>query len=131
MQSDSKECPVLHLLSDSDDDEDPHVRLVRITGGGSKCQHAKVTVGGVPLLGIVDSGTIMGGAAFKQVASVAKLRNKDFKKPDKVPKNYDLKPFHIDSMIEVGTEFQDKAMKTLILVEMDAPEGSLLSEGVC
>ena len=34
-------------------------------------------------------------------------------------------------MIEVDVEFQDKAMKTPIYVKMDAPEGLLLSEGVC
>ena len=96
VQSGSKEDPVSYLLSDSDDDEEPRVGLVKITDGGSKCQRTKVTVGGVPLLGIVDSGadvTIMDGVAFKQVASVAKLRKRDFKKPNEVPKNYDLNHF--------------------------------------
>ena len=44
---------------------------------GSRSQKAKVIVGAVPLWGIVDSGadiTIMGSSAFKQVASVAKLK---------------------------------------------------------
>ena len=82
----------------------------------------------------MDSGadiTIMGSTAFKQVATVAKLRKRDFKPPDKVPKNYDLKPFHVDGMIEVDIEFQERTMKTPVYVKMDAPEELLLSEGVC
>ena len=73
----------------------------------------------------------MGSTTFKQVAIVAKLRKRDFKPPDKVPKNYDLKPFHVDGMIEVDIEFQVKTMKTPVYVKMDAPEELLLSEGVC
>ena len=87
-QSDARQDPMMYLLSDSDDDEDSRVGLVRIADGGSKCHRAKVIVGGVPLLGIVDSGadiTIMGGTAFRQVASVAKLHKRDFKAPDKIP----------------------------------------------
>ena len=69
----------MYLHSDSDDDEDPRVGLVHITDGGNKSQCAKVVVGGVPLLGVVDSGadiTIMGSTAFKQVA---KLRKRDLR----------------------------------------------------
>ena len=133
VQSDAKDDPLNYLLSDSDDEE-PRVGVIRIPDGGSKCQYAKVVIGGVPLYGIVDSGadiTIMGSNAFKQVATVAKLRKRDFKPPDKAPKNYDLKPFHVDGMIEIDVEFQDKAMITPIYVKMDAPEELLLSEGVC
>ena len=47
---------------------------------------------------MVDSGadiTIMGGEMFKWVAVVAKLKKKDFKPPDKTPRNYDQQPFHL------------------------------------
>lgn len=37
VQSDVRENPMMYLHSDSDDDEDPPVGLVRITDGGSKC----------------------------------------------------------------------------------------------
>ena len=76
VQSNTKYDPFKYLLPDSDDKE-PHVGVIRVTNGGSKCQYTKVVVGGVPLYGIVDSGadiTIMGRNAFKQVATVAKLR---------------------------------------------------------
>ena len=133
VQSDAKDDPLKYLLSDSEDEES-HIAVVCVMDGGSQCQRAKVIVGGVPLYGIVDSGadiTIMGSTAFKQVATVAKLQKRDFKPPDKVPKNYDLKPFHVDGMIEVDIEFQDRTMKTPVYVKMDAPEELLLSEGVC
>ena len=76
VQSNTKDDPFKYLLPDSDDKE-PRVGVIRVTNGGSKCQYAKVVVGGVPLYGIVNSGadiTIMGRNAFKQVATVAKLR---------------------------------------------------------
>ena len=56
------------------------------------------------------------------MATVAKLRKRELKQPDKVPKNYDLKPFHSDGMIEIDIEFQDKVMTTPIYVKMDALE---------
>ena len=66
---------------------------------GSKPQCVRVVVGGVPMDGIVDSGadiTIVGGDMFKRVAAVAKLRKRDFKPPDKTPRNYDQQPFRLD-----------------------------------
>ena len=67
---------------------------------------------------------------FKQVATVAKLLKQDFKPPDKAAKNYDLKPFHVDGMIEIDIEFQDKAMVTPIYVKMDVLEFYYLKECV-
>ena len=75
VQSDTSDNPLKYLLSDSEDEEF-RVRVIHVTNSVSKCQSTKVIVGGVPLYGIVDSGadiTIMGGTAFKQVATVAKL----------------------------------------------------------
>ena len=80
---------------------------------------------------MVDSGadnTIMGGTMFKHVAAVAKLRKKDFKPPDKVPRNYDQHP---SGLIDLDITFYDKTMNTPVYVKMDAKEQLLLSEGVC
>jgi len=77
-------------------------------------------VGGVPLTGIIDSGadiTIMGGSAFKQVAAVARLKKQDLKPPDKVSRNYDRQPFHIDGKIEINIEFGCRTMKTPIILK--------------
>ena len=76
VQSNTNDNPFKYLLPDSDDEE-PNVGVIRVTDGDSKCQYTKVVVGGVPLYGTVDSGadiTITGSNAFKQVATVAKLR---------------------------------------------------------
>ena len=78
---------------------------------------------GVPAQGVVDSGgdiTIIEGDLFKRVAAVAKLKN--LKKPDKVPRTYDHRPFTLDGLM---ISFRGTTMK------MDAPESLLLSEGVC
>ena len=83
---------------------------------------------------VVDSGadiTIIGGEMFKQVATAAKLRKRDFKPPDQPPHNYDHKPFHLDGRMDLDISFLDKTMKTPVYVKMDAHEPLLLSEGVC
>ena len=108
-----------YLFSYSEDD-DAEVRMVHVVDQGSRSQSAKVVVGGVPVAGIVDTGadiTILGGDAFKQFASVAKLRKRDFKQPDKILRNYDQQPFHIDSRLDIDIEFQGKAMRTPFYVE--------------
>ena len=122
-------------MSNSESEEEiDTVKIVHVVDEGSRSQKAKVIVGGVPLWGIVDSGadiTIMGSSAFKQVASVAKLKKRDFKNLDKVLRNYDRQPFHVDGKIDIDIEFQGKTMKTPVYIKMDAPESLLLSEGVC
>ena len=125
--------PFRYLLSDSEE-EDSTVGVIRVIDEGSKCQCVKVVVGGAPLLGIVDSGadiTIMGSNAFKQVASVAGLKKRDFKKPDKVPRNYDQQPFHVDGKIVIDIEFQERTMTTPVYVKMDAPEELCSCQKVC
>ena len=126
--------PRHYLLSDSDDSDAAEVRQVRVLDRGSKPQRARVLLAGVPISGVVDSGadiTILGGEAFKQVAAVAKLRKREFKPPDKKPRNYDQQPFRLDGRFDLNLEFRGKAMKTPIYVKMDATEPLLLSEGVC
>ena len=73
----------------------------------------------------------MGSSAFKEVAAVAKLKKWDFKALDKVLRNYDCQPFHIDGKIEVDIEFDGETMKTPIYIKVDAAESLLLSKGVC
>ena len=122
--------PMEYLL----DDDSVQVKLVRIMDHGSQPQCAKVSIGGVTMKGVVDSGsdiTILEGEMFKKVASVDHLHKKDFHPPDKNPRNYDQQQFMIDGRIDIDVVFQDKAMKTAVYVKMDAPEDLLLSEGVC
>ena len=77
---------------------------------GSHPQPAKVVIGGVPVEGVVDSGsdiTILGGEMFKRVATVAKLHKEDFKPPDKRPRTYNQQAFRIDGKIEVDVSFDN------------------------
>ena len=131
------EDPYAFLESSSDEGDaegDTGVRQVRVKDGGSITQCVKLSLQGVPVYGIIDSGadiTIIGGQLFKRVALAAHLKKKDFMKPDKTPRTYDQKPFTLDGRIDLDVVFQDKAMRTPIYVKMDAYDQLLLSEGVC
>ena len=76
--------PLTYLCSDSDGDEE--VKRVTVEDKGSRPRYAEVSVQGVLLKGVVDTGsdlTIMGKKAFKKVATVAKLKKRDFHLADK------------------------------------------------
>ena len=75
------------LMSSSEDEAD--IRMVSLKDGGSFPQCAKVSLQGIPVYGIIDSGadiSIIGGALFWRVAIAARLKRRDLKKPDKVPR---------------------------------------------
>ena len=125
--------PLDYLYSDSDEEKQA-VKTVRVNDTGSIPQCAKVLVEGVPAYGIVDSAadiTIMGSDLFKKVASVCRLKKRDFKSPDTTPRTYDQKPFTLHGRIDLDLTFGDTTMKTPIYVKMDAFDQLLLSEGVC
>ena len=124
--------PLSLLFSESEDEGD--VKRVMVTDQGSRPQIACVDVQGVPADGVIDTAadiTIMGGKLFALVATSARLRKKDFKPPDRVPRTYDCKVFHLDGRMELEISFQGKVMKTMVYIKMDAPDQLLLSEGVC
>ena len=118
----------------SSDSEGEGIKQIRISDRGSKPQHAKVQVQGVPAEGVIDSGadiTIIGGDLFRRVAAVAKLKKRDFKKADKIPRTYSQRPFTLDGRMDLDISFEGSTMRTPIYIKMDAPEPLLLSEGVC
>ena len=122
------------LYSSSEEDTPANVRTVHITDKGSIPQCVRVQVQGVPAYGLIDSGadiTIIGGTLFKKVAAVAKLRKRDFKQADKVPRTYDQRPFQLDGRMDLDIEFMDLTMTTAVYIKMDAHDQLLLSEGVC
>ncbi len=86
-----EENPEDFLASSSSDSEDTSsVRQIRINDKGSRPQCARVQVQGVPAFGIIDTGadiTVIGGALFKKVATIAKLKKRDLQKADKIPHN--------------------------------------------
>ena len=70
----------MDLLYSSDSDEDG-VLTVHLPDIGSKAQCVPLLVQNVPSVGIVDTAadiTIMGGKLLQKVASVAKLKKKNF-----------------------------------------------------
>ena len=110
--------PLTYLCSDSDGDEEVK----------------RVIVEGVLLKGVVDTGsdlTIMGKEAFKKVATVAKLKKRDFHPADKKAHSYDGKPISLDGWLQLDLMFGEYSMSTPVYVKMDADDPLLLSEGVC
>ena len=121
------------LLFSSDSKDEEAVRQIRVTDQGSKSQHVRVIVHGVPADGVIDTGadiTIMGQELFARVAAAARLRKKNFRRPDKVPCTYDQKTFHLEGCMDLDLSFADKTMKTTAYVKMDAHDQLLLSESV-
>ena len=124
----------LELLFSSSEEEEAGVRVVHVKDQGSFPQCAKVQIQGVPVYGVLDSGadiSIMGGNLFRKVAAAARLKKKDFKKADKVPRTYDQKPFTLDGRMDLDVSFDGKTMHTPVYIKMNAHEQLLLSEGVC
>ncbi len=82
-----------------------------------------------PAYGVIDSGadiTILGGDLFRKVATVAWLKKRGLKKPDKIPKTYDQKP---DGRMDLDIALTGKTVRTPVYLKMDAHEQLLLSEG--
>ena len=129
-----QEYPPQEFLQSSDDEQPTQVKLVRIADQGSVTQCVRVQVQGVPAFGLIDSGadiSIIGGTLFKKVAIVAKLKKRDLKRADKVPRTYDQKPFQLDGRMDLDITFGETTMKTPVYIKMNAHDQLLLSEGVC
>ncbi len=52
------------------------------------------------------------GDLFHKVATVAKLKKRDFQKPDKTPRTYDQKPFSLHGRMDLEIAFDGKIMTT-------------------
>ena len=101
---------------------------------GSRPRYAEVSLQGLLLQGVVDTGsdlTIMSKEAFKRVATVAKLNKWDFHSAIKKAHSYDGKPFTLDGRLQLDLMFGEYPMSTPVYVKMDADDLLLLSEGVC
>ena len=87
-----------------------------------------------PTSGILDTGadiTIMDGELFKKIPVVAKLRKKDLKEADRIPRTYDGKQFELHGRMDLEITFDQKVLHTPIYIKMDACDQLLLAEGVC
>ena len=110
------------------------VNQVIVKDCGSRPLLARVSIHGVSADGVVDTAagiTIIGGKVFALLAASARLRKRNLKPSDKVPRTYDQKVFHLDGRMEIEISFEGKVMKTTVHIKIDAPDQLLLSEGVC
>ena len=120
------------LLSSSEEEDE--VKQVRVADSGSRSQLARVDIQGVPADGVVDTAadiTIMGRKLFALVAASPRLKKKDFRKPDKVPRSHDRRVFQLDGCMELDITFEGTTLTTTVYIKMDAFDQLLLSEGVC
>ena len=118
----------------SDSDSDSEVKVIRVSDEGSKSQCALVGLQGVLAYGIIDTAadiTIVGGRLFKKVATIARLKKKNLKPPDKKPRTYDQRTFTLDGRMDLDITFDGKTMCTPVYIKMDAQDQLLLAEGVC
>ena len=101
---------------------------------GSCCLLTHVNILSVLVYGVVDTAadiTIMSGKLIATVAAAARLKKKDFRKPDKVPRTYERKVFRLDGCIKMDIIFQGMTINTIVYVKMDAANQLLLLECVC
>ena len=68
----------------------------------------------------------MGGCS-----TIARLRKKDLKPPDKKPRTYDQRMFILDGIMDLDIIFDGKTMCTPVYIKMDTQDQLLLAEGVC
>ena len=132
--SQDEEKTVLSLLYSDSSESESDIRSVRIQDSGSQLRCARVDIHGVPVVGLVDTGadiSIMGREVFRKVAAVARLRKKNFKKPDKTPYGYNQQPFRVDGKMDMDITFNDITITTPVYIKLDAKDQLLLSEGVC
>ena len=118
----------------SSDSDDSSVNLIRVEDQGSAPRCVRVELQGVPAYGVVDSGAdinIVNGTLFKKVAAVARLKKKDFRRADTVPRTYSQQHFKLDGRMDLDVTFGDKTMRTRVYVKMDAREPLLLSKRTC
>lgn len=116
------------LMSDSDEE---HVNLVQVHDQGSSVKAVVVKVQGVQAVGVIDSGsdiTIMGAELFARVALAARLRKRDFKKPDRILKTYNQRTFTLDGRLDLDVEFGGESMNTPVYVRREVKDPS---EGIC
>ena len=115
----------------SDLDSDPEVKVIRVSDEGSKSQCAHVRVQGVSAYGIINTAVDITIRLFKKIATIARLKKKNLKLPDKKPRTYDQRTFMLDGRMNLDITFNGKTMCTPVYIKMDAQDQLLLAKGVC
>ena len=76
----------------------------------------QIQIQGVPAFGILDVVPIL---QLQKVATVARLKNRDLKRPDKTPQNYDQISFKLDGRMDLDICFDNKTICTPVYIKMD------------
>lgn len=123
-----------YLLVSYDSEDCDGVKLVQVADEGSRSQLAHVIVQGVPADGMVDTGadiTVTDQELFARVAAAVRLPKTNFQKPDKVPRTYDLKTFHLDGCMDMDVSFADNTLRATVYIKINAHNQLFLSKFVC
>ena len=122
------------LYSSSDEETTANIKTVWVTDQGSIPQCVRLQVQSVPAYGLFDSGadiTIIGGALFKKVTTVAKLGKHNFMQANKVPRTCDQRSFKLDGRMNLDISLGDHTMTTPVYIKMVAHDQLLLLEDAC
>ena len=109
----------------------PSIKSADLT---SKSRHVKVKIEGIPITGIIDTGsdiTIISGELFKNDVVAAQLSSEAFKPANKQACAYSGQPIALDGQMDVTISFESHDTRTTIYVKLQAPDQLLLSESVC
>ena len=72
--------------------------------------------------------TLQSSVVSQKISTVAWLKKRDLKRPDKQPRNYDQTPFSLDGRVYLDISFGDKTVRTPVYIKSNAPDQMLLSE---
>ena len=131
------EAPV-KLTTPSKSQKAPNSKIIRTasetTGNQTGVRCVKVLIEGVPVTGLIDTGsdiTIIRGDLFYKIAAVANLDMCSMKDVGQEVCTYDQKPIALDGCIDMKITFGEKNIVTTVYVKLVAPDQLLLSESAC
>jgi len=101
---------------------------------GKESQHVKIKIEGVPVTGLIDTGsdiTIMRGDLFYHIVGKAGIDTDLLQSPAHKACTYDQKPITLDGQMEMSLGFGKKVLQTTVYAKLAASDELLLSEAVC
>ena len=96
--------------------------------------HVEVKIEGVPVTGIIDTGsdiTNIKGDLFYHVVETAGLEESSLKPTDLKAFTYDQKPINLDGQLDLHISFSKRVIYTTVYVKLVALDQLLLTEAVC
>ena len=126
------------LTTPSKSQKAPYSKIIhtasKTTGNQTGVHYVKVLIEGVPVTGLIDTGsdiTIIRGDLFYKIAAVANLDMCSVKDVGQEVCTYDQKPIALDGCIDMKITFGEKNIVTTVYVKLIAPDQLLLSVSAC